>query len=167
MRYAGTVLILVVVVVILATGCTTQEPAHPQSQTYTREICTGIPANMEFHPSSLTRTWYIRSMVIDHVPTAPLPLTGITIQFDANGNFSGYDSCNHYAGRWKADKRHISIGGLSSEGLLCHDPRGVMEQEEQYFAILRNATDYVVNGEDMAICDGSGKNRLIYKQVFF
>ncbi len=82
------------------------------------------------------------------------------------GSFSGYDSCNGYTGAWQTDGRHISISGIKREGLSCPGPPGVMKQEEQYFAILRNASDYVINGEDMAISDGSGKNRLIYKQVF-
>jgi hypothetical protein len=55
---------------------------------------------------------------------------------------------------------------MRSEGLSCPGPPGVMKQKERYFAILRNAGDYVMNDEDMAISDGSGKNRLIYKQVF-
>ena len=100
-------------------------------------------------------------------PPHPWPLTGITIQFDTIGSFSGYDSCNPYTGSWKVDNRHISISGLSGEGHQCDAPPGVMEQEGRYFAILRNATGYVINGENMAISDGSGKNRLVYKQVFF
>jgi heat shock protein HslJ len=166
MRYAGTVLLMIATGLILAAGCTVQVPMEARDSGLTRQNNTDNTAAWN-NPSSLAKTWYIRSIVINHVPVKPLPLTGITIQFDANGSFSGYDSCNPYSGTWQADGRHISIMGLSGEGISCEVPPGVMEQEDQYFAILRNASDYIINGEDMAISDGSGKNRLIYKQVFF
>lgn len=167
MRYAGIVAILVTGLLVFSPGCIVQPPSRYQDTIPAVQNRTDTQAMTGSGPSSLAKTWYVRSMVTNHVPVAPLPLTGITIQFDTNGSFSGYDSCNLYTGSWQADGRHISISGLSGEGLRCTGPPGVMEQEEQYFAILRNASDYVITGEDMALSDGSGKNRLVYKQVFF
>ena len=105
-------------------------------------------------------------MVISHTSTTPLPLTGITVEFDTNGSSSGYDSCNRYTGTWQAGGRHVSINEVKSEGLSCPDLPGVMKQEEPYFAIPQNSTGYVTNGEDMALSDRSGKNHLIFKKVF-
>lgn len=104
-------------------------------------------------------------MVISHIPSAPLSLTGIIIEFDTDGSFSGNISCNRYTGTWQAAGRHVSISEVKSEGLSCPGPPGVMKQEEPCFAILQNSIVYVTNGEDMALSDGSGKNRLIFKKV--
>ena len=49
----------------------------------------------------------------------------------------------------------------------CNEPPGVMEQESEYFALLKNASFYGVNGEDMVLSDDGGKNGLIFKRVFF
>jgi hypothetical protein len=35
------------------------------------------------------------------------------------------------------------------------------------FTLLKNASIYKVNGEDMVLSDDTGKNGLIFKQVFF
>ena len=51
--------------------------------------------------------------------------------------------------------------------IWCSEPPGVMEQESEYFALLNNASIYVMNGEDMALSDFTGKNGLVFKQVFF
>jgi hypothetical protein len=42
-----------------------------------------------------------------------------------------------------------------------------MEQESEYFALLKNARFYQVSGEDMVLSDGTGKDSLVFKQVFF
>jgi hypothetical protein len=42
-----------------------------------------------------------------------------------------------------------------------------MEQESEYFALLTNARYYLVNGEDMVMSDETGKDGLVFKQVFF
>jgi heat shock protein HslJ len=94
-------------------------------------------------------------------------LTGIQLTFHTNGSFSGFDSCNPYTGRWKADEKHITISRIESPMVWCNEPPGVMEQESAYFTLLNNASFYVMNGEDMALSDTTGKNGLIFKQVFF
>ena len=67
-------------------------------------------------------------MVISHISSAPLRFTGITIEFDTYGSFSGYISCNSYTGTWQVDGLHVSISEVKSEGLSCSDPRSVMKQ---------------------------------------
>ncbi|MCX6700179.1 MAG: META domain-containing protein [Methanomicrobiales archaeon] len=104
-------------------------------------------------------------MLISHIPIAPLPLTGITIESDTNGCFGGYGSCNRYTGTWQVDGRCVSISEVKSEGLSGPDHPRVMKQKEQNFAILQNSTGYGTNREDMALSYGSGKDRLTFKQV--
>ena len=118
-------------------------------------------------PSSLVRPWYVKALIIEGTPKAPVPLTGIQLTFHNNGSFSGFDSCNPYTGRWQADEKHITISRIESPMTWCNEPPGVMEQESEYFALLNNASFFVMNGEDMALSDTTGKNGLIFKQVFF
>ena len=50
---------------------------------------------------------------------------------------------------WQADEKHITISRINSPMTYCSEPPGVMEQESDYFALLKNASMYGVNGEDM------------------
>jgi heat shock protein HslJ len=106
-------------------------------------------------------------LIINGTPHVPVRLTGIQLTFHTNGSFSGFDSCNPYTGMWQADEKYITISRIISPMTYCNEPPGVMEQESEYFALLKNASIYRVNGEDMLLSDDSGKNGLIFKRVYF
>jgi len=61
-------------------------------------------------------------------------------------------------GLWKADEKHFRINQLKNLSEYCSEPPGVMEQESEYFILLKNARFYRVNGEDMVLSDHTGKN---------
>ncbi len=117
--------------------------------------------------SSLVKPWYVKALIFNKTPKVPVRLTGIQLTFFNNGSFAGYDSCNPYFGRWKADERRIIISQLQSPANYCSEPAGVMEQESEYFALLTNASFYLVNGEDMVMSDETKNDGLVFKQVFF
>ena len=68
--------------------------------------------------------------------------------------------------RWQADEKRITIREIESPMIWCSEPPGVMEQESEYFALLNNASIYVMNGEDMALSDFTGKNGLVFSRSF-
>jgi len=167
MRDSCMIIILVMVGLVLAAGCA------GLSQKKTSDSTTsGTPGSHALSiggntDSSLVKPWYVKALIFDKTPKVPVRLTGIQLTFYNNGSFAGYDSCNPYIGRWKADEKRIIISQIKSPANYCSEPLGIMEQESEYFALLTNASYYLVNGEDMVMSDETGKNGLIFKQVFF
>jgi heat shock protein HslJ len=167
MKYSGMIIILVMVGLVLASGCA------GLSQKKTSNLATtGTPGIQALSPmgndaSSLVKPWYVKALIFNKTPKVPVRLTGIQLTFYNNGSFAGYDSCNPYIGRWKADEKRIIISQLQSPANYCSEPPGVMEQESEYFALLTNASYYQVNGEDMVMSDETKNDGLVFKQVFF
>ncbi len=161
------VIILVIAGFILASGCTgyTSEKTSDSKITLQTDPLVLSPKGND--PSSLVGPWYVKALIINATPKVPVRLTGIQLTFHTNGSFSGFDSCNPYAGMWHADEKHITISRIISPMTYCNEPPGVMEQESDYFALLKNASMYGVNGEDMVLSDDTGKNGLIFKRVYF
>jgi heat shock protein HslJ len=167
MRYSGLVFPLLMMGFILAVGCTGYAPGKTTDSKNTLQKGTHILSPEGNSPSSLVGPWYVKALIISGTPKVPVRLTGIQLTFENNGSFSGFDSCNPYTGMWLADEKHIMIRRIQSPMTYCNEPPGVMEQESEYFALLKNASFYGVNGEDMVLSDDAGKNGLIFKRVFF
>ena len=167
MRYSGIVVIFMMVSLILSAGCTGYPPVKT---TDAKNSLQGFSLNFSSDrndSSALVGPWYVKALVIEGIPKVPVRLTGIQLTFQNNGSFSGYDSCNPYAGLWQTHEKQITISRIISPLIYCGEPPGVMEQESEYFALLRNASSYRVNGEDMVLSDTTGKNGLIFKKVYF
>lgn len=167
MKSSDIVVILVMAGLILATGCTGYPPEKTTDSKNITQLGSHNLSPVGNDPSSLVRPWYVKALIINGIPKVPVRLTGIQLTFHTNGSFSGFDSCNPYTGMWQADEKNIAISRINSMKMYCNEPPGVMEQESEYFALLKNASFYGVNGEDMLLSDDSGKNGLIFKQVFF
>jgi len=167
MKYSGMIIILVTVGLVLVSGCA------GLSQIKTSNLATtGTPGFQALSPGgndapSLVKPWYVKALIFNKTPKVPVRLTGIQLTFYNNGSFAGYDSCNPYIGRWKADEKRIIISQLQSPANYCSEPPGVMEQESEYFALLTNSSHYLVNGEDMVMSEETKNDGLVFKQVFF
>ena len=166
MRKSVIVVVLMMAGCVLAAGCAGYLAEKTNDPIHTQELGSPILSSGN-DPSSLVRPWYVKVLIIGGSPKAPVQLTGIQLTFHNNGSFSGFDSCNPYTGRWQADEKHITISEIESPMIWCNEPPGVMEQESEYFALMNNSSIYVMNGEDMALSDFTGKNGLVFKQVFF
>ena len=167
MRFSGMVITLVMAGFILAAGCTDFRAGKTSDSTETLQIGLGELSPAGNDPSSLIGPWYVKVLVINGTPKVPVRLTGIQLTFHNNQSFSGFDSCNPYTGLWQAGKKNISISHIRSPMTYCNEPPGVMEQESEYFALLKNSSFYGVNSEDMILSDETGKNGLIFKRVYF
>jgi len=167
MRYSGMIIILVTVGLVLASGCAGLSQKKTSNSTTTRTPGFQALSTEGNTDSSLVKPWYVKALIFNKIPKVPVRLTGIQLTFYNNGSFAGYDSCNPYIGRWKADEKRIIISQLQSPAHYCSEPPGVMEQESEYFALLTNASFYLVNGEDMVISDETKNDGLVFKQVFF
>jgi len=167
MRYLGMVIPILMMGFIIASGCTGYAPAKTADSKNSPQMGSLVFSPKGTDPSSLVGPWYVKALIINATPKVPVRLTGIQLTFHANGSFSGFTSCNPYAGMWQADEKHITISQIISPMTYCSEPPGVMEQESDYFALLKNASLYWVNREDLVLSDNTGKNGLIFKRVYF
>jgi heat shock protein HslJ len=167
MRYSGMVIPLLMVGFIIASGCTGYAPEKTADSKNSPQMGSLVLSPNGNDPLSLVGPWYVKALIINATPKVPVRLTGIQLTFHTNGSFSGFDSCNPYIGMWQADEKHITISRIISPMTYCNEPPGVMEQESEYFALLKNASFYGVTGEDMVLSDDTGKNGLIFKRVYF
>ena len=167
MRSSDITITLIIAGLVLSSGCAWDGPAKMPDSKNTRPSNSQAPSPEGNTSSLLVRPWYVKALIINGTPEVPVRLTGIQLTFYDNGSFSGFDSCNPYSGLWQADEKRIIISNLECRTYYCNEPPGVMEQESEYFEILKNARFYQVNGEDMVLSDDSGKDSLFFKQVFF
>src|SRR5512136_2114772 len=156
MRCTGLIIPLVMAGLVLASGCAGYGPVKITDSKNTGQTAYQVPSAEGNSASSLVRPWFVKALIIDGTPKVPVRLTGIQLTFYANGSFGGFDSCNPYVGLWQADEKHITISNLASLTNYCTEPPGVMEQESEYFELLKNARFYRVNGEDMVLSDDTG-----------
>ena len=72
----------------------------------------------------------------------PLPGTGMSASFEAEGTLRGGTGCNGYIGEYDIAGETFSfkLGGLTEA--FCEEPEGVMTQEGRYLAWLEEATEF-------------------------
>jgi heat shock protein HslJ/uncharacterized membrane protein len=75
--------------------------------------------------------------------------TQATLEFPSEGRASGKGSCNRFNGVVTAESGTIRFGGLAATRMACAE--GVMRQEDAYFAALREAERFEVEGEALII----------------
>jgi heat shock protein HslJ len=105
--------------------------------------------------------WTLESfMDSDGSLAAVIPGSEVTIEFSADGSFSGSAGCNHYFGSYEAADGVISTGGIASTEMFCMSPEGIMTQESRYLNLLGKAASYSVEQDRLSIA-GSGKETLL------
>jgi heat shock protein HslJ/uncharacterized membrane protein len=72
-----------------------------------------------------------------------------TLEFPGEGRAAGRGSCNRFNGVVTVEDGTIRFGGLAATRMAC--PEAVMRQEDAYFAALRDAERYEVDGETLRI----------------
>jgi heat shock protein HslJ len=82
--------------------------------------------------------------------------TEITADFGQDGQLTGNASCNNYFASYEVDGENITIGPAGSTQMLCNEPEGIMEQEQQYLAALQTASTFKITGLDMQMRTSEG-----------
>ena len=72
-----------------------------------------------------------------------------TLEFPSEGRTSGNGSCNRFNGVATIDGNTIQFGGIAATRKACVE--AVMNQEEKYFAALRDAERIEVDGQTLRI----------------
>jgi heat shock protein HslJ len=89
--------------------------------------------------------------------TAVIADTKITAEFvSADETLKGSAGCNSYFGSYELKGSQLSIPGpIAATEMYCMEPKGVMDQEQQYLAILQLAERYEIDDHKLTIyCDG-------------
>jgi heat shock protein HslJ len=83
--------------------------------------------------------------------------TTLTANFGQDGQLSGNASCNNYTAEYTTDgKGSITIGTIGVTMMMCVEPEGVMEQEQQYLAALTTAATYRIDGDKLELRTADG-----------
>lgn len=81
----------------------------------------------------------------------------ITATFDSNeSQLRGSAGCNTYFAGYELEGSQLSIlGPVGATEMYCMEPEGVMDQEQEYLAILQLAERYEIDSNELRIyCDG-------------
>ena len=89
--------------------------------------------------------------------------TEITAEFaSAEETVKGSAGCNSYFGSYKLKGSQLSIPGpIGATEMYCMEPEGVMDQEQEYLAVLQLAESYEIDGDKLQI--NCGSQVLIFK----
>lgn len=82
--------------------------------------------------------------------------TRSTLEINNNGTAGGKGGCNSFRGSVTIDGSEIAFSGIASTMMACD--RAVMDQERRFFAALRNARRFRLEGEPvkLVLLDGAG-----------
>ena len=86
--------------------------------------------------------------------TAPVVGTTITLNFDQE-SVGGSAGCNTYGGDYRVQDNNLSISRVFSTMMACMDD-GVMQQEQDYLALLEMTTSYTLTGNTLTLITSDG-----------
>jgi len=92
--------------------------------------------------------------------------TQLTADFGQDGTLTGSAGCNNYTATYEADDQgNISIGPAAATFMMCSDPEGIMEQEQEYLAALQSAATYRVEGNRMEMRTAEGSTAASFEMA--
>jgi len=180
MKLLHACIIISAVLLVLVTGCTTQNQAvtstsTPVPTTEPTSEPTVLPdTSIQAQNSTpitdpvLFGTWYLKLMSEQNGTALVQTINPqITVFFDENLNINGNSGCNNYNGVYTlTDKttpygKEITIGTLATTKMICNNS----DIENTYLQILQKATSYLVNvNQELSIVDNAG-NTLVYQRT--
>jgi heat shock protein HslJ len=100
--------------------------------------------------------WFLRSYGEEDYLISIIDGTEITATFISNDDrISGSAGCNTYSANYEMDGKQLSINEMSYTEMACQLPEGIMEQEQEFLSILRNARSFEADDTTLTIfCSG-------------
>jgi heat shock protein HslJ len=119
-------------------------------------IVTGISACSAPNSTLEDTKWFLRSYGEQNNLQALIEDTDITATFNsAKGGVSGSAGCNTYFARYKVQGNKLAIFEMAFTEMACLSPEGVMEQEQEFLAILANTQSFQADDTTLTIfCSG-------------
>lgn len=143
-----------IVLALVAAGCTTTPVTAPVTPTAAPAVPPGSP---------IVGNWVLESMVSAGTPVALVPGTTITATFAQDGKFSGKDGCNQNSGTYLVSGSQLQVGPNLASTMMACEPQ-VMDQAGTYTRILVSPATWQVSGDRLTIQSALGI--LVYvKQV--
>ena len=107
--------------------------------------------------------WVLKSYGKPESLKAVIADTEITAEFvSAEKTVKGSAGCNSYFGSYKLKGSQLSIPGpIGATEMYCMEPKGVMDQEQEYLAVLQSAESYKIDSDELQI--NCGSQVLIFK----
>jgi heat shock protein HslJ len=91
-----------------------------------------------------------------------IPETGITLMFEGE-RFFGSAGCNNYGGIYAtAPGGGITLNEIEKTLMLCPEPGGVMEQEDQFLAALIRTKSYITLNLELHLINEEGRAVLTF-----
>jgi heat shock protein HslJ len=120
----------------------------------------GVPADLA------GTSWTLASLASEDGSMVPI-ITGTTVTaaFGADGTLGGSAGCNHYGADYTRSGANLTIGSLVRTEMYCENPKGIMEQEDRYLALLANVSTYRVEGDRMVLADEAGTDLLVFDRA--
>lgn len=118
-------------------------------------------------PAALAGTsWTLASLVGEDGAIVPvLAGTTVTAVFGADGNLGGSAGCNHYGAGYTQDGANLTIESAVRTEMYCENPKGIMEQEDRYLALLANVTTHRVESDRLFLSDQKGVDLLVFERA--
>jgi heat shock protein HslJ len=119
-------------------------------------IFTGLVACSAPNSTLEDTKWFLRSYGEQNNLQALIEDTEITATFNSvKGEVSGTAGCNTYFARYEVQGNKLSILEMAWTEMACVSPEGVMEQEQEFLAILANAQSFQADDTTLTIfCSG-------------
>ena len=80
----------------------------------------------------------------------PIPDSIITLELE-DDEVRGTSGCNTYFGEYKSKGNKISFGVLAATEMACLNPKGIMEQEQEYLSFLSEIVAYSIEGDRLIL----------------
>lgn len=82
--------------------------------------------------------------------------TTLTLDFSLDGQVSGNSGCNQYSGSYTQEGNNLSVSTLASTRMMCVEPEGVMDQEQQFQTALQQSAVFSLENNTLTIRDENG-----------
>ena len=89
--------------------------------------------------------------------------TSMSTALFAGGRLSGSGGCNRFTGTYETEGDQISIGPAAATRMLCNEPEGIMDQEQQYFEAMERARTFSLTPEKLELRDEDGALQVSFR----
>jgi len=83
--------------------------------------------------------------------------TKVTMTFSTDGMVSGSAGCNRYSATYTSEGPKLTFGAIAGARLMCAQPEGVMQQEQQFLKALETVVSARVEGDSLELRTAPGQ----------
>jgi heat shock protein HslJ len=108
-------------------------------------------------PSLAGTQWNLAAIEQGGASQPPIPGTQPTLQFGADASVAGTAGCNSFGGEYIIAGPALTITELNQTLIGCDAP--ILQQEERYMALLREAQSFTLAGSELRLTSPAGTLR--------